>query len=362
MKILHIINSLNTGGAEKLIVDTLPLYNERNIKADLLLLKESDTILYEQIKQTSVNIYSIHAKSFYSFSIVFKLKKFLKDYDIVHAHLFPTVYWLAICKVLFFPNLCIIFTEHSTNNKRRDKIYLKWFEKFIYSKYQKIICISKATERQLLDHLGVRFKSKVVVIENGVKTLNFRPNTNNTIQNNDIVTLTQIASFRYPKDQDTVIRSLLHLPKNIIVQFVGSGPRLEECRKLAGSLKVEDRVRFLGQRNDIPDILFNTDICILSSFYEGFGLAAVEGMASMKPILASNVEGLSEIVNGFGILFERGNEKQIAQFVLELINDSKYYKEVAYRCYLRSKEYDICNMVDNYIDVYKKELLIKKIE
>ncbi len=359
MRILHIINSLNTGGAEKLIVDTLPLYNKNKIKTDLLLLKKSDTILSKQI-EGNLNVFSINAKSYYNFSNIFKLKKIIGEYDIIHAHLFPTLYLLAFCKFLFYPNKMIIFTEHSTNNKRRDKFYLRWIEKFIYSQYNKIICISKGTEITLLKHIGNNYKGKLITIDNGIDLSIFKPNElQPNLRKKEKIVLTQVSSFRYPKDQDTIIRSLKLLPENVIVQLAGSGPRLDECKKLAKQLNLQDRVSFLGQRSDIPEILHNTDVCIMSSFYEGFGLSAVEAMACKKPIIASNVEGLKEIVEGFGTLFDVENEKQLAAAILKLINDNDYYNQVAESCYKRSKDYDINTMVANYVAVYKNELINK---
>lgn len=360
MKILHIINSLNTGGAEKLIVDTLPLYNKKNIKTDLLLLKKSDTILYKQIEEENLNIFSIDAKSYYNFSNIFKLKKIIGEYDIIHAHLFPTVYLLALCKFLFYPKKIIIYTEHSSNNKRRDKSYLKWIEKFIYSQYNKIICISKGTEIKLIKHLGNNYKNKLITIDNGVNLSVFNANELQAdLRNKEKIVLTQVSSFRHPKDQDTIIRSLKLLPENVIVQLAGSGPRLDECKKLAEQLNLQDRVIFLGQRSDIPEILYHTDICIMSSFYEGLSLSSVEAMACKKPIVASNVEGLKEVIEGFGILFDVENEKQLAAAILKLINDNDYYNQVAESCYKRSKDYDINTMVANYVAVYKNELINK---
>ena len=355
MRVLHVINSLNTGGAEKLIVDTLPLYNKKNIKSDLLLLKKSDSILFDVISKSNIEVMSIEAKSFYSFLNVMKIRKYLKNYDIVHAHLFPTGYWVSICKFLFFPKKCVIYTEHSTSNKRRNKAHMRWIERIIYSQYDKIICISRDTEKQLMFHLGQKFSNKLITIENGVNLLDFKPEYNGDLQKKGKIILTQIASFRYPKDQDTVIRSLKLLPENVIAQFVGSGPRIDECKKLVEELKLIDRVVFMGQRSDIASILAHTDICVLSSFYEGFGLAAVEGMASMKPIIASNVEGLNSIVKDYGLLFEKGDENQLANLILNLINNPEHYKNVSELCYKRSKYYDINIMVSRYIEVYNKQ-------
>jgi glycosyltransferase involved in cell wall biosynthesis len=80
-----------------------------------------------------------------------------------------------------------------------------------------------------------------------------------------------------------------------ILLFAGDGPARSECEKLAQRLGIEDRVRFAGQRNDIPDILAAADIQLVPSIVEeAFGYAAIEAMCAKRPVIASNVGGLGE--------------------------------------------------------------------
>uniref|UniRef100_A0AAU6WPA1 Glycosyltransferase n=3 Tax=Chryseobacterium TaxID=59732 RepID=A0AAU6WPA1_9FLAO len=94
-----------------------------------------------------------------------------------------------------------------------------------------------------------------------------------------------------------------------------------------------------------------SDIAVLSSHWEGFGLAAVEAMACGLPTIASNVDGLAQIVNDAGILFEPGASKQLAEIILSLEN-TKAYNNTADKCLERSKEYDIMKMVNKHIGLY----------
>ena len=72
---------------------------------------------------------------------------------------------------------------------------------------------------------------------------------------------------------------------------------------LAKDLKVEERAHFLGKREDIPSLLAAADIVVMPSLWEGFGLSAVEGMAAHKPVYASNVAGLAQVVEDESLLF-----------------------------------------------------------
>ena len=121
-------------------------------------------------------------------------------------------------------------------------------------------------------------------------------------------------------------------------------------------LGLQKRVLFLGIRTDVARLLKTASVSIVSSHWEGFGLAAVEGMAVMKPVIATNVPGLSNVVKGAGILFEKGNEKELASKINELLNDQYYYNAVAEAGFERAKQYDINSMVDKLIGSYRRML------
>ncbi len=133
----------------------------------------------------------------------------------------------------------------------------------------------------------------------------------------------------------------------------------EKCEKLVAVLGLEDRVFFLGIRTDIPQLLKTADIVVLSSKYEGLSLSSIEGMASGKPFVASDVPGLKEAVSGAGVLFPVGNEKKLAEEILHLSSDADYYAATVEKCLARAKDYDISKMVTEHINLYKEILKIQ---
>jgi glycosyltransferase involved in cell wall biosynthesis len=112
-----------------------------------------------------------------------------------------------------------------------------------------------------------------------------------------------------------LIRAISLLPNNYKLQIVGGGDETigNELKSLCHELKVDDRVSFLGIRNDVPHIMMNSDINVLASHWEGLSLSSIEGMASGHPFMASDVDGLHEIVNGYGVLFKDGDYNQLAR-------------------------------------------------
>ena len=94
---------------------------------------------------------------------------------------------------------------------------------------------------------------------------------------------------------------------------------------------------------------------ICSSEYEGLSLASVEGMAAGKPVVASDVPGLAEVVGGAGILFPQGDEKALAGTVEKLVSDKDFYARVAAACSRRAQDFDIRETCDAYLKIYGAE-------
>ena len=355
MKILQVITSLRTGGAEKLIVDTVPMYRERGYDVDVLLFDGTDTPFKRQLEQHGVKIYCLgKGGSVYKPWYIFKLLPFLRKYDIVHTHNTAPQLFAAIGSVLCSVVLCT--TEHTTSNRRRDWKWYRRIDKWMYSRYKAVISISPATTEELEKHVEV--KCPVYTIPNGIDVRLY--NTATPVRRNDIgcsdnaFLLMMVAGFRYQKDQDTVIRALTLLPDNVQLCLVGDGIRRCECEALARKLGVSERVVFTGIRPDVPNVLKAADVVVMSSHYEGFGLAAVEGMAAGKPVIASDVVGLGDIVRNYGCIFQQGNDRELSDIISHLMTDHGLYNATASKCQSRAKDYDISHMVDAYIEVYDK--------
>lgn len=365
MKILHIINSLATGGAEKLIVETLPLYREKGIVADLLLLNGTEYPLYKELQEKNCcKIYSLGKTSVYNPKLIGKIIPYLKQYDLIHVHLFPAQYFAVAAKRLSFSKKPLVFTEHSTSNRRFSSKKFKLADKIIYNSYSRIVCITDKVKVAVLKQTGMS-EEKLTVIENGInlEKINGAPPYSRAgislkLSDKDLL-LIQVSSFQEPKDQPTVIRALQHLPDHVKLLLAGDGILRKDCEQLVKELKLQDRVLFLGLRDDIPSLLKSCDVIVLSSKYEGLSLSSIEGMASGKPFLASDVPGLSDVVGGAGILFPQGDDRKLAEEISKLITNKEWSEEVAKKCMTRAENYDIHRMVEDHIQLYQS-ILSKK--
>ena len=345
MKILHVITSLEIGGAQRLLVDLLPLQATTTSDVSLLVYNWVDNEFENTIKRAGINIISLNEHNFHNPNIIFRLRKILKNYDIVHTHLFPSIYWVSLAARGL--KVKLVYTEHSTSNLRRTKWYFRPIERFMYNRFDRIISISQQTQDALTSWLR-QCDERFVVICNGVNTQKFASVTSSVIPKS----LIMVSRFASSKDQETVIRAMKHMDNEVFLYLVGDGDNRAHCEALAKELSVSDRVQFLGSRSDIPELVASSYIGIQSSNWEGFGLTAVELMAAGKPIIASDVDGLKQVVEGAGLIFKRGDSEDLAMKISLLLNDSDYYDIVSRKCLERSLLYDINVMAKKYNDTY----------
>ena len=357
MKILHIINNLNIGGAEKMLLDIVTEMNKINgHSVEVLLLSKNNPLLPNFI-DNNIKVITLNFKSNFNPLIALKIIPIIKSYDVVHAHLFPVQYWVAIAG-LFSPRCKLITTEHSTHNKRRENFLLKPIEKIMYSRFKAIIAISEGTKLNLLNWIGKNSNKKIMTITNGINASMYSKATrlSKPFFENETFNLLMVSRFSQQKDQDTIIRSLTYLPHEITLILAGDGERRGELEKLVKKLELKDRVKFLGVRNDIPNIMKSSDIVIVSSHWEGFGLVAIEGMASCRPVIASKVAGLSEVVGDNGLLFDVADESDLAKKVLFLYKDKNELNRLSKKGYSHSLNFTIERLVEQYIKTYERML------
>ena len=357
MKILFIINSLSIGGAQKLIVDLAILLSNK-YEVGFYTLNDSESFLKEQLVGHNIKILP-SKKHLYSPLHIFNIAKLSKEYDVIHVNLFPSLYFVALAKLFILNRNCkLIYTEHSTENKRRHFFVFRLIEKWVYNRYDNIVCITDSVKINLINWIGDN--NKIITINNGIDTHKYADATpinrsSLCISENSII-LFMSARFSPAKDHITLVKALSRInDENVYLLFAGDGPTKSHVEQFVNQLGLSKNVYFLGTRDDIPQLIKLSDICILSSLWEGFGLVAVEYMAGGKPVIASDVDGLNEVVQGAGIMFKKGDAVDLSEKLMSLIYNRDIRTAVANKCKQRALLYDIKYMLDSYISLYKKD-------
>lgn len=365
MRVLHVINNLGSGGAEKLLCDIVPLMAiNHKVEVEVLLLSSENNTFENQLRSKGVKIQSLNQSSLFNFKIFFKLLKKIKNekIQIVHAHLFPTFYWIAFVSLFTRKkDVKFVLTEHSTMNNRRKYSFLRPLERLVYRQFDTIITINDQVRVKLRDWIHSKYydESKYPIIYNGI-SLDYYKNSNKydvnalikNVKSEDVKLVCMVGRLFRPKDQETVVMALTHLPSNVHLLLVGEGERKEKLTNLVNELEIQDRVHFLGFRHDIAEILKTVDIVVLSSLWEGFGLAALEGMAAGKAVVGSDVDGLRDIIRDSDLLFPVGDYIRLSEIIKRLLQDRALYDKKVKILSDRCQHFDIERTVKSYVREY----------
>ncbi|MCZ8532011.1 glycosyltransferase [Psychrobacillus psychrodurans] len=362
MKILHIITTLSSGGAEKMLVDLIVEMKKQDVICEVAVLTKKDDFFSERLLEHDVKIYWGPTEKVYKVKNIFFIRNILKAnyYDAIHTHLFASQLFIPIAIKSLFCSSNLVTTEHNTQNKRRNNRIFFILDRWMYKQYDKIIAITNATKDSLAEYIK-ETEYKTIVIENGidlqqyeVATTHDRTSIVSSINESDKIIL-MVAAMRKQKDHETLIRASKMLPECYQIVFVGDGERLDEVKEYAIQYG-NSRIHFLGRRTDVPSIMKAADIFVLSSRWEGFGLVAVEAMATGLPVIASDVPGLRDVVrDAGGTLFEVGNEQDLAKKIITIAHNSPILEKS-----FNVNKYSIINTVSMYIDVYKNLNSLKK--
>ena len=354
MRILQVITSLQTGGAEKIVVDLSLKLKARGYVVDVVAFVGGPSIFKQALVDGGCGVIEFsQSEGVYSLKHVRRLKRLMLQYDIVHTHNTSPQLFAAMAKAKCKTKL--VTTEHSTNNRRRTLKGYGWIDRWMYRRYDKIVCISDIAKEKLLDHIGRKYASEVLTINNGVDVQRFYvAQEAEGLRTPDAFVTVMVAGFREAKDQDTLIRAISLLPAQYRLWLVGDGVRRAELESTVTSAGVGERVSLLGIRSDVPQVLKSADVVVMSSHWEGLSLSNIEGMSSGRPFVASDVDGLREVTKGYGVLFPHEDAEALANIIHRLHDDKAYYDEVADKCYQRAMMFDINKMVDGYESVYKE--------
>ncbi len=151
--------------------------------------------------------------------------------------------------------------------------------------------------------------------------------------------------------------------EDAILLMIGDGPEREKAEQQAKNLGIYSKVKFLGKTIEIKKLLSMSDLFLLTSATESFGLVALEAMAAKVPVVSSNAGGISEVnVHGVtGYLATIGDIETMANYSLKLLQNPELHQEFRNNAYQRAKEFSMDNIVPRYEEVYYRALAsIKK--
>jgi len=356
MHIHHMINSYSSahGGAERLVRQLHIQLREHQVSSHLfglLALKTEDSLPFANAMSLK-SPYGLRA--FYG--VYQYVRQNVRDNEIVHAHLFPTILYLSILKKTGVLKAKLIYTEHSTSNRRRGKWYGKLIDFFVYAGCDKVVAISQGAKNEVLSWKP-ELSEKTVVIQNGIP-LNF--STALERGRKECPVIVSVGRICDAKNYPMILKALALL-KDIKFKYivVGDGPDLDELKIMCEQQGLTSRIDFLGYVADVNPVLIQADIFLIASRWEGFGLAAAEAMNASLPVVASDIPGLREVVareHDCAILIDPDSPQSIAAALRELLESGQKRNCLGRRAFRHSFAFDEKIMVESYMKLYQDVL------
>src|SRR4030066_53153 len=235
--------------------------------------------------------------------------------------------------------------------------------KFSIEKSDGVTAVSRFLKEKTITNYSC--ESDIRVIPNFVDTDLFKPESNGefrkAIAPNGEKILIHTSNFRPVKRVPDTIRIFEKVQKEIPSKLilVGDGPDRSECERLSRQLNLCDTVKFLGKQDGLVEILSSSDLFLIPSQSESFGLAALEAMACGLPVISSSVGGLPELVrhNETGFIAEIGDVDRMAKYALELLGNDKKYRLFSENSRQRAVDkFDKSKVVPLYEEYYEQIL------
>lgn len=359
MKILFANDNLIGGGVEKLMNDLLPLINQVQ-RCDLLILTWEGEKYRKSLEESGVKVEAVPENIRGHIGRINYIKNFIEqgNYDVVHANEFPMLYYCSVAGRMMRKKPLMIVTEHATSNRRRKYRLFRHIERWAYNGFDKIISISPETQLSIINWLSPIDRTKFVTVYNGVPIKEFRltepyqrEEVYYGIKDQDVI-LCMAGRLSDEKNHTFMFGVMERLPQNYKLLVCGDGELYDKLVHSVNERGLSERVCFLGFRNDMAAIMKTSDIIVIPSKWEGFGLISVEAMACGKPIVCSDVPGLSVVVGNAGIKVKVYDCEGFAKAIMKL-SDSSVYERLVANGKIQCQKFDINRTRDGYLSVYE---------
>ena len=299
------------------------------------------TKLVDVVKKNSINVLHVHYAIPHAYA-AYMAKKMLKEQSI---------------------NIPIVTTLHGTDiTLVGNHPSYKTAVTFSINKSDIVTCVSKSLKEDTLDQFDI--KKNIEVIPNFIDINKYILQQDlclheNPIQSEEFI-ISHVSNFRAVKNIANVIKVFYNIQKQFEAKLlmIGEGPDKPLAENLCNDLGISHLVEFLGNTNQVEKNLCHSDLFLLPSSAESFGLAALEAMASKVAVVTSNAGGLPEInINGeTGYVENFDDVDKMSKKAISILSNRKKLEKFKNNAFLKAKEYDIKNIVPMYEKTYQKAI------
>ena len=379
LRVLHIIPSLNKGGAERLVIDICKCLSSLKLAEVLLVVLSTENEYPESIENVNIK----HCSSKVIPSLSGKSKVYLDDFvnivndfkpNIIHSHLFEAE---ILSRWKIFSE--IKYVTHCHDNIRQYRNFeltclstksciTEFYEKkIIFNRYRKcknnFIAVSVNNENYLKQNLPKELH-KITLLNNAIDFHKFKNTSRITksIADKNNIELVTVGRLDVNKNQSflvDVVKMLNDKGYNTTLEILGDGPTRQSIENKISALELSEKIFCRGNINDVEKYLHQSDIYVHSALSESFGLVMLETMAAGLPVVCLDAKGNRDIIengkNGFMIYDQ--NCELFADKIIKLIEDKELYNSISNYAIAFAAKYDIKIYVQNLLDLYNSLFL-----
>jgi len=263
-------------------------------------------------------------------------------------------------------NIPIVTTLHGTDITLlgKDKSFKPVIE-YAINKSDAVTSVSLDLKKETLNHFKI--SNQIDVIPNFIDSNLYNKDGDKVLRskiaNPDEKILIHVSNFRKVKRVPDVVKIFEIVQKEIPSKLlmIGDGPERMKSEQLCRKLKISNRVKFMGKLKSVEEFMSISDLFLLPSETESFGLVALEAMASKVAIISTNSGGLSEVnIDGVtGYLSEVGDVNQMSENAIKLLSDNEKLEQFKENAFIHSQKFDLPNILPLYECLYEKLLTDK---
>ena len=354
--VLHVITTIELGGAEKQLLTLVEKQVDAGLHVHVIYIKGKPDLIYS-FERLGVTVSQSPRKNLLSQT------KFLRRYvnnnriNLIHAHL-PRAELLSTFALVGVP---IVISRHNAERffPQAPKLLSQALSRLVCLRAQTIIAITDAVRLYLIEAQEVKDTKKIAVIRYGVSLEKSEQKENSVAKKKKRLKLLSIGRLVEQKDYPTTLNALALLNKSgndFEYTVIGEGILQNSLIQQSYNLGIGQSVSWIGKTNQVVSYLNESNIFILSSRYEGFGLVLLEAMKEGIPILASNCPAIVEVVGrNYSGLFPVGDSDTLAKLLLSCY-DSNFLHGLLHQTKDRIQLFDSSVMVKEVLEVYKNAL------
>jgi glycosyltransferase involved in cell wall biosynthesis len=363
IKVLEVIDKTFLGGGQKNLLSLAE--NLDKDRFEISVCSNPEGYLVEEVKRKNISHFPVSMSKRFRKEPIRAIEALLikHGFDIIHTHGGVAGFygrWAA----RKHKGLGVVHTVHGVHYLYYRNVFLRyayiWLERFFSRFSHAVIFVSRADREK-----GIKLKlapsEKIKLIENGIdfssfKSPGMKKRAGDEIKN--VPVIGTVARLHRQKNIPLLLKAGARIKKHcpgVKIFVAGGGPLQERLERLSKKLGTDDIVYFLGEREDVRELVSGFDIFVLPSLWEGLPYVLLEAAALEKPVIGTDVDGINELIeNGkTGILVSPDKQDELAGAVLKLLNNKTLAQKFGSDLHKSLRErYSISIMIDKIQNLY----------